>query len=162
MIASCEETLQIRATACSLQPTAFSSGFTIIEALASLLVIAVGVIGIAALYYDNVHATPGDALHMQAAELAEDIADRIRSNNDGRVGFASTIGVVCGAKAKRKTPQDETAQEAACWKAEVERSLPSGLGSITRDLSTSPPTYVVAVSWAAPDSGAASYVIRVE
>lgn len=138
------------------------AGFTIIETLAALLVVAVGVIGVAALYYDNVHATPGDALHTQAAELAEEIAERVRSNKEGRVGFASTIGVVCDTKAKRKTPQDEAAQEAACWKAEVERSLPSGLGSITRDLSTNPPSYVVAVSWAAPDSGAASYVIRVD
>lgn len=137
------------------------AGFTIIETLAALLVVAVGVIGVAALYYDNVHSTPGDALHGQAAELAEDIAERLRSDQEGRVGFASTIGVVCDPKVKRKTPQDKAAQEAACWKAEVERVLPSGLGSITRDLSTNPPTYVVAVSWAAPDSGAASYVIRV-
>lgn len=138
------------------------AGSTIIETLAALLVIAVGVIGVAALYYDNVHATPGDALHSQAAQLAEHIAERIRSNEDGRVGFASTIGVVCGGKSKRNTPQDEAAQEAACWKADVERALPSGLGSVTRDLSTTPVTYVVAVSWSAPDGGAASYVIRVE
>jgi hypothetical protein len=53
------------------------------------------------------------------------------------------------------------AREAACWEDEVERKLPSGLGTITRDTLTTPPTYVIAVSWSAPDAGTASYVIRV-
>jgi type IV pilus assembly protein PilV len=139
-----------------------SRGFTILEMLAALLVMAVGVIGVAALYVDNVHVAPEDQLHLQATELAEAIGARIRANADGRVGYVSTIGVVCNAKAKLRNPQDEAAQEAACWEDEVERRLPSGLGSITRDLTTTPPSYVVAVSWSAPESGAASYVIRVE
>ena len=152
---------RFRPTAHSLQPTA-SRGFTIVETLAALLVIAVGVIGVAALYLDNVRATPEDELHRQAAELAEAIAARIDANAEGRVGYAGTIGVVCHRKAKPRTPQDAAAQEAACWEDEVERRLPSGLGSITRDLTTSPPTYVVAVSWSAPERGAASYVIRID
>jgi type IV pilus assembly protein PilV len=138
------------------------SGFTIIETLAALLVIAVGVIGVAALYLDNVHASPERQLHLQAADLAESIAVRIRENSAGRVGYAGTIGVVCDSRARSKTAQDAAAQEAACWEAEVERTLPSGVGSISRDLTTTPATYVVAVSWSAPESGAASYVIRVD
>jgi type IV pilus modification protein PilV len=135
---------------------------TILEALCALLVVAVGVIGVAALYLDNVHASPEDRLHMRAEELAETIAAKIRSNNAGRVGYAGTIGVVCSPAAKVRNAQDAAAQEAACWEAQAAKSLPSGLGSITRDLTTTPPTYVVAVSWSAPDSGAASYVIRVD
>ncbi len=138
-----------------------SAGFTIIETLAALLVIAVGAIGIAALYLDNVHTTPEGQLHLEAAELAGLMAARLRENGEGRVGYAGTIGVVCGARVRSKSPQDAAAQEAACWEAEVERRLPSGLGSITRDLSTTPVTYVVAVSWSAPKSGAASYVVHV-
>jgi hypothetical protein len=130
--------------------------------LAALLVMAVGVIGVAALYLDNVHVAPRDQLHLQATELADAIAARIRANAEGRLGYVSTIGVLCNAKAKRRNPQEAAAQEAACWEDEVERRLPSGLGSITRDLTTTPPSYVVAVSWSAPESGAASYVIRVE
>ena len=139
-----------------------SRGFTIVEMLAALLVMAVGVIGVAALYFDNVHVAPQDQLHMQAAELADSIAARIRANAEGRVGYVGTIGVVCNVQAQPKSAQDAAAQEAACWEDEVERRLPSGLGSITRDLTTTPPTYIVAVSWSAPESGAASYVIRVD
>jgi type IV pilus assembly protein PilV len=136
-------------------------GFTIVEALAALLVMAVGIIGIAALYSDQVQTNPDAQLHREAAQLAEKIADRIRNTKEGHAGFATTIGVLCDQESRLKLPQDIAAREAACWEDEVERKLPSGLGTITRDTLTTPPTYVIAVSWSAPDAGTASYVIRV-
>jgi type IV pilus modification protein PilV len=139
-----------------------SRGFTIAEVLAALLVMAVGIIGIAALYSDQVQTNPEAQLHLEAAALAEQIAERIRATKEGHAGFATTIGVLCEQQpSKRATPQDAAAREAACWEDEVERKLPSGLGTITRDALTNPPTYVIAVSWSAPDAGTASYVIRV-
>jgi Tfp pilus assembly protein PilV len=138
-----------------------SRGFTIAEAFAALLVMAVGIIGIAALYSDQVQSNPDLQLHREAAALAEQVAKRIRETQEGHAGFATTIGVLCEQQSKPKLPQDISAHEAACWEDEVERKLPSGLGTITRDTLTSPPTYVIAVSWSAPDAGTASYVIRV-
>jgi type IV pilus modification protein PilV len=139
-----------------------SRGFNIVEILVALLVMAVGVIGIAALYADQVHADPEAQLHARAADLAEKIAARIDATEDGRSGFASTVGIICNPASKPALAHDIAAQEAACWQDEVESQLPSGLGTITRDLTTTPVAYVVAVSWSAPEAGAASYVIRVE
>lgn len=138
-------------------------GFTVIEILAALLVMAAAIIGIAALYADQEQTHPEAQLHTRAAALADKMAARIRATEDGRSGFATTVGVVCNpnGKKKPKLAHDVAAQEASCWEDEVEQTLPSGLGSITRDLSTTPVTYVVAVSWSAPESGAASYVVRV-
>ena len=138
-----------------------SRGFTIAEVFAALLVMAVGIIGIAALYSDQVQTNPEAQLHRQAATLAEQIAERIRETKEGHAGFATTIGVLCEQRSTPKLPQDLAAREAACWEDDVERKLPSGLGTITRDMLTNPPTYVIAVSWSAPDAGTASYVIRV-
>ena len=138
-----------------------SLGFTVVEMLAALLVMAVGIIGIAALYSDQAQTNPDAQLHREAAELAEQIADRIRQTKEGHAGFATTIGVLCEQPKTPTLPQDVAAREAACWEDEVERKLPSGLGTITRDTLTSPPSYVIAVSWSAPDTGTASYVIRV-
>jgi type IV pilus modification protein PilV len=137
-------------------------GFNIVEILAALLVMAVAIVGIAALYSDQTHIPPDARLPLRAAELAELMADRIRTTTDGRDGFATTVGVVCDAKAKTRLPQDKAAQIASCWEDEVERALPSGLGSISRDTAMTPASFVVAVSWSAPGSGAASYVTRVE
>ena len=138
-----------------------SRGFTIAEVFAALLVMVVGIIGIAALYSDQVQTNPEAQVHREAAELAEQIAQRIRETKEGHAGFATTIGVLCDQPTKPTLPQDIAAREAACWEDEVERKLPSGLGTITRDTLTNPPTYVIAVSWSAPDEGTASYVIRV-
>ena len=138
-----------------------SPGFTVVEMLAALLVIAVSIIGIAALYSDQAQTNPEAQLHRKAAALAEQIADRIRHTKEGHAGFATTIGVLCEQQGKLVLPSDIAAHEAACWEDEVERKLPSGLGTITRDTLTNPPTYVIAVSWSAPDAGTASYVIRV-
>jgi Tfp pilus assembly protein PilV len=137
-------------------------GFTIAEIFAALLVIAVAIIGIAALYSDQVHTTDDTQLRLQAETLAEQIAARIGTSDEGgRPGFATTIGVICNPLAKPKLALDVAAQEAACWQDEVQDKLPSGQGTITRDPSTNPVSYVVAVSWSAPGTGAASYVMRV-
>jgi type IV pilus modification protein PilV len=137
-------------------------GFNVVEALVALLVIAVGIVGVAALYSDQTHIPADARLPLLAEELAENMAQRILVTPEGRDGFATTVGVVCDRQKRIKTPQDRAALEAACWEAEVERLLPSGLGSIERDTSSNPASYVVAVSWSAPETGAASYVTRVE
>jgi type IV pilus modification protein PilV len=137
-------------------------GFNIVEILAALLVMAVAIVGIAALYSDQTRLPAEARLPLLAAELAEQMAERIRATSEGRDGFATTVGVICNEKAKKRLPQDKAAQIAACWEDEVERALPSGLGSISRDTSMTPAIFVVAVSWSAPGTGAASYVTRVE
>lgn len=137
-------------------------GFNIVEVLAALLVMAVAIVGIAALYSDQTHIPADARLPLRAAELADQMAARIRLTSEGRDGFATTVGVICDKNAKPRLPQDKAALVAACWQDEVERALPSGLGSISRDTSLTPASYVVAVSWSAPGAGAASYVTRVE
>ncbi|HEY5757631.1 MAG TPA: hypothetical protein VIU34_17505 [Steroidobacter sp.] len=145
-----------------LRSARHARGFNIVEILAALLVMAVAIVGIAALYSDQTHIPVDARLPLRAAELADQMAERIRATADGREGFATTVGVICNEKAKTKSPLDKAAQVAACWEDEVESALPSGLGSISRDTSMTPASYVVAVSWSAPGTGAASYVKRVE
>jgi type IV pilus assembly protein PilV len=138
------------------------NGFTLVEILVALLMIGVAIIGIAALYEDSTGAARVSEPRLRAAELAEQIAARITANPAGRTGYASVVGVVCDEQAKPKRAQDAAAVEAACWHQQVAEQLPSGMGSITRDVSTTPPIYVIAVSWSSPEGGAASYVIRVQ
>jgi type IV pilus assembly protein PilV len=139
-----------------------SYGFTIAETVVALLVVSAGIIGVAALYADRVHANADAELHARAVKLADEIAARISTNAAGRIGYIGTIGVVCDKAAKPRLAQDAAAIEASCWQDAVEAELPSGMGSITRDTTTNPIAYVVAVSWSAPESGTASYVLRVQ
>jgi type IV pilus modification protein PilV len=145
-----------------LRPPHAASGFTLVEIIGALLIIGIALIGIAALYTDTTDAARASEPRVRAAELAKEIAARIQANAAGRTGYASVVGVVCDEQAKPKRAQDAAAIEAACWHDRVAAELPSGFGSVTRDATTNPPTYVVAVSWSPPEGGAASFVMRVE
>lgn len=136
-------------------------GFTLVEIAGALLIIGIALIGIAALYTDTTQTVRESEPRVRAAELAEEIAARIRANPAGRTGYASVVGVKCDKDAKPKRAEDAAAIEAACWHDRVTAELPSGMGSVTRDASANPPTYVVAVSWSPADGGAASFVMRV-
>jgi type IV pilus modification protein PilV len=138
------------------------TGFTLVEILVALLIMGVALIGIAALYTDSAGTTRESEPRLRAAELAEKIAARISANPAGRTGYASVVGVLCNREATPKRAEDAAAVEAACWHDEVADQLPSGMGSVTRDTTTTPPTYVIAVSWSSLDGGAASYVTRVQ
>lgn len=138
-----------------------SAGISVLEILVALVVIGLGVIGVAALYTEGVNNTALTDPRTIAAELAESIAERIRINTAGRSGYARVMGIVCDPGAKPKGADRQAELEAACWQDRVEQRLPSGSGTITRDISTNPPTYVIAVSWTVPNAGTASYVIRV-
>ena len=138
------------------------AGFSLAEVFTAILVIGIGLIGIAALYGETAAPDPETLPRLQAEKLAQTIAERVKVNSTGRAGYASMVGVVCVPDKKPPRALDAAAQEAACWQDEVQRALPNGTGSITRDLTTTPPTYVIAVSWSAPGAGAASYVIRVQ
>jgi type IV pilus modification protein PilV len=144
------------------RPTDSERGSTLVEILVALVIMGIALIGIAALYTDTTGATRESEPRLRAAELAEEIAARIKANPAGRTGYASVVGVVCDRNAKPKRAEDSAAVEAACWHEQVAEKLPSGTGSVTRDTTTTPPTYVIAVSWSPREGGAASYVIRVQ
>jgi type II secretory pathway pseudopilin PulG len=133
-----------------------------VELLAAVSVVAVAIIGIAALYGSENDPEQPVSARTQAAGLAEKMAIRIEQDAAGRSGYASVVGVLCNPPLRSKRADDAAAREAACWHNQVEKELPNGSGSITRDASTLPPTYVIAVSWSTAEVGAASYVMRVQ
>ena len=153
--------MPLRLTADRSSLAARHNGFTLVEVLAALLVVAIGVIGVAALYGEAMHVEVDTHPQAQAARLAQEMSQRIVANPTGRSGYANVIGVLCTGTPDSR-PVTAAAQEAACWHDEIRKALPTGAGSITRDLTTHPPTYVIAVNWSAAGTGASSYVVRVQ
>jgi type IV pilus assembly protein PilV len=142
------------------------TGFSLIEAMVSLVVVSVGMIGIAALYGQGLGAGRTALYRTQAVNLAADMADRIRVNRLGGANYGGPAannncdppgGVSC-------TPAQMAAHDLFVWTALVQNQLPNGVGTV-RVAGTSPPTYTINVGWqeTGPGPGAANYqmVIRV-
>jgi type IV pilus assembly protein PilV len=65
------------------------AGVSIIEALVALVIISVGMLGIAGLYLTSMQAGRSANLRMQAVNLATDMADHIRSNKVGKANYTA-------------------------------------------------------------------------
>jgi len=132
------------------------SGFSMVEVLVALVVLAIGLLGIAALYLNSLQSGRTAIYRTQAITLAADLADRIRMNrtaqaaygtlfadNEAVVGTCSTTGGCSDA--------DLASTDLANWKAEIAQQLPNGQGQVAVTMPVAvdePTTYVVIVRWA--------------
>jgi type IV pilus assembly protein PilV len=76
------------------------AGFTLIEVLIALAILAVGLLGGAALLVDGLRAGRSALSQTNAAVLAADLADRIRANRAGGAAYALSEGSAVAAPAK--------------------------------------------------------------
>lgn len=155
--------------------TAFSSrGFTLVEALVALVVLSIGMLGIAALYVESLRAGREALTRSTAVNLAGDMADRIRANRAAGNAYgkattdvgAQSINCAQGGASASCTPAVMAAHDIALWEAEIKRSLPGGnaaTGVIAVDTTTNPTTYTITVSWVEVGQAATvSYVVRLQ
>ena len=122
----------------------FGKGFTLVEVLVALLVLSIGMLGIAALYLDSLRASRAALYRTQAVTLASDIADRIRANRNPIDAYD------CGGECAAGTGGNAVAiLDINAWLANVERELPGGIGSLTftAGAANTPNVYDVAVTW---------------
>lgn len=113
-----------------------AAGFTLVEALVALVVLSIGMLGIAALYMETLRASRSALYRTEAVTMAADLADRIRANRNP-------------ANAYTGGGQNAIAQaDLLAWNASV-ATLPGGTGEIrfVDGLGAIPSTYILIVSW---------------
>jgi type IV pilus assembly protein PilV len=120
-----------------------ASGFTLVEVLVALIVLSIGMLGIAALYLESLRASRQALVRTQAVTLASDIADRIRANR------APTNAYDCGGTCDAGEGVGLAITELNAWRTTVAAQLPGGTTSITyaAAAANAPNIYVVTVSW---------------
>lgn len=150
------------------------SGFTLIEALVALVVLSIGMLGIAALYVESLRAGREALTRSTAVMLAGDMADRIRANRDGGTDYEKAdddegaISTDCeeGGSAASCTPAVMAGHDIAVWEAEIKANLPGGdnaTGVIEVDDTTNPTSYIITVSWVeVGQANPVSYVMRIQ
>ena len=134
----------------SVRTTVSQPGFSLIESLVALVVLSVGMVGIAALQVQGLGAGRTAQLRTLAVNLAADMADRIRANRSGQSEYAGIASVSdCdpgSAGGADCTPAAVAAQDLAEWTQEVATALPNGEGAVRFD-ATTPPSFTIRVSW---------------
>lgn len=158
-----------------LRPARSYSGVSLVEVLVALVVLSVGMLGIAALYVESLRSGRSALTRSQAVVLAADMADRIRANPLGGASYAKTedatgtISSDCSPGGAGCIPATMAAHDIAVWyqlldsRVGAPTSLPGGRGTITVNNTTTPSTYTITVSWS--ESGqttANSYVLRIQ
>jgi type IV pilus assembly protein PilV len=127
------------------------SGFTLIEVLIAMVILSVGMLGIAGLYVTSMQAGRTSILRHNAVTLAGDIADRIRANP--RAGPAYALagannncvdgGVDC-------TLGQMAAHDIFLWDQQAANTMPNGTVNIVFNNGVAPPTYQITVAWTEP------------
>lgn len=99
-------------------------GFTLLEVLVALVILSVGLLGLAGLQTTGIRNNHSANLRSQATILAYDIADRIRANKTNSAAYAVAIG---GDPSGGGTLAEGDIDE---WLNALSERLPDGDGSI--------------------------------
>ncbi len=126
-------------------------GFTLVEVLIALIIMSVGMLGIAGLYVHSMHAGRTSLFRHHAVTLAGDIADRIRANPRAGAAYAAAgANSNCVDGGINCTPAQMAANDIFLWDQQAVDTLPTGTVAIVFNNAVLPPTYQITVSWNEP------------
>ena len=135
------------------------SGFTLIEVMVALVVLSIGLLGIAKLVLFGVRANDSAYLRTQAVNLAYGILDNMRGNStvaqlgayNVALGPYGAPGQMCNAVASPCAGAALAAYDLYLWKQQLLASLPNGDGTVTTTIVPQPVgqlvTAVITVQW---------------
>ena len=139
------------------------SGFTLLEILVAMLVMAIGLLGLAGLMTSSMRNNLSASHRTQATWMAYDIVDRMRANRASAVtgGYTTAMGTAatCSAAAPTGTVP---AQDIAAWKNQLACALPAGNGSVAVNTATRVATVVIQWNDSRGNQGLANQTFRVE
>ena len=117
----------MRCARSSIRTASRSGGMTLIEVLVTLVIISVGLLGVAALQLTTVRNNYDSFVRSQAAMLASDMLDRMRANRNRAAQYVVAIGT----NADVSTPEGLDTDR---WRDTLAEQLPNGEGGIAYDV----------------------------
>lgn len=127
------------------------NGFTLIEVLIAVVILAVGMLGLAGLQATGLRNNQSAYYRSQAAQLAYDIADRMRANSSTSNNYLTsfmapadaTTQADCEAVSTTCSTADMAENDLFEWNTVLTETLPNGTGVIT----LAGNVFTVTVSW---------------
>lgn len=130
-------------------------GFTLVEVLIALVIMSIGMLGIAGLYVHSLQAGSTSLFRHHAVTLAGDIADRIRANPRAGATYAARPGANnnCVSGTTNCTRDEMAANDVFVWLQQAaatlpnDGTLPNGPVQVIFNNAVNPPEYQVIISW---------------
>lgn len=122
-------------------------GFTLIEVLVAILVLAIGLLGLAGLQATSLRNNQSAYNRSQATQLAYDIADRMRANVLGITTYTTgtALAVANCKNTSGCSPVEMAANDLFEWNSAISVALPNlATGNLTL---TNAGLYVITISW---------------
>lgn len=132
----------------------FQRGFSMIEVLVTLVIIAIALLGAAGMQLYAMRINQGGQFRTQAVFLASDIVERMEANKQeaingsyalGNTTSAGTLNTACSAAACNSATL--AAYDLNQWGNAIEALLPQPSWQITRTTAGNPSTYRIIISW---------------
>lgn len=126
-------------------------GFTLIEVLIAMIVLAIGLLGFAGLQAASLRNNQSSYNRSQATQLAYDLADRMRANPGAANSYLTSTMAPADAVAQADcttvsascTNQDMAQNDLFEWNAAMTSILPAAAGSVT----VAGNTYTITINW---------------
>lgn len=107
-------------------------GATLLEVLVTIVVLAIGLLGLAGLQVTSIQSNHSAYYRSQATILAYDLSDRMRSNRAQALDGAYAIDFPTSSSSNAVSGS-RTAQDVAEWLNSLADTLPSGTGKVEND-----------------------------
>jgi type IV pilus assembly protein PilV len=148
-------------------------GFTLLEVLIAIVVVAFGLLGLAGLQVFALKNNTSAAQRVTATNLATDIIDRMRANYQGVVnggydkpstGSYNTSVSGCNGPPPGCTPNELATNDLFEWSRRVAAALPGGVGIVCLDSTAPSANPLVPEKPTAPEcdgTGISIYVVKI-
>jgi len=151
--------MRLRTKYNATQPT--QNGFSLVEVLVAMLILAIGLLGLAALQTQGVRFNNDAFVRTQGTTIAYDIIDKMRVNRDNAVQYVTAnfparnalpasgfYSWTPGETPYNCLPQSATVtNDLACWLNSVELVLPQGAATITQQAAPNTNLFDISVNW---------------
>lgn len=130
-----------------------TNGFSLVEVLVALVVVSVGMLGIAGLYVNGLKAGRTAMFSHQAVTLAGDVADRIRANPRAGAAYhgnGNGVNHNCTASGTNCDAVQMAATDTFFWQQQADAVLPEGQVEVQFNGGANPPEYTIKVIWNEP------------
>lgn len=126
-------------------------GFNLVEVLIALIIMSVGMLGIAGLYVQSLQAGRTSMFRHHAVTLAGDVADRIRANPGGGATYEGTgADNNCVGGTTNCTAAEMAEEDILLWQAQADASLPNGDVEVAHNDTPDPAEYTITITWDEP------------